>query len=48
MLQNKVFTDYEYDNILKKIKMDIENSWDYAIQAPYPDEKNLTRGVFAY
>ena len=47
MVRKNIFSNDEYNKILKKIELDIEEGWNFAIQSPYPNETDLQRGVYS-
>ena len=48
MIDKKIFSNDKYNEILKKIELNIEEGWSFAVQSPYPDVNDLKRGVYAF
>ena len=47
MIDNKIISDTDYDNLLEKITNEIDKSWDFAINASYPSKNDLIKNVYS-
>ena len=47
MINNKIISDKDHDNLIKKISYEIDKNWDFAINASYPSKQDLMKNVYS-
>ena len=47
MIDNKIISDKDYDNLIDKITNEIDKSWDFAIKASYPNKNDLMKNIYS-